>query len=70
MTALQISIIEIPQISAKIMTKFDSDRVLKLIGVAYKHSYSPIVVTEYMHNGDLVNYLRDESNVSLWKIYF
>ncbi|PAV73576.1 hypothetical protein WR25_00775 isoform H [Diploscapter pachys] len=47
---------------AKIMTKFDSDRVLKLIGVAYKHSYSPIVVTEYMHNGDLVNYLRDESN--------
>lgn len=50
--------------SGLIMSNFIHPRLLKLIGIAFTDEKCPIIVTEFMVNGDLVTYLRNKENVS------
>ena len=45
------------------MAEFHNENVLKLLGVMVDESHRPILVTEFMKNGDLAAFLRDEENV-------
>ena len=46
---------------ALVMKDFNHPRVLHLIGVVFSDSGSPMVVTPFMANGDLLAFLRDDS---------
>ena len=45
---------------ALIMKDFCHHRVLHLIGVSFSDDMSPLVVTPFMANGDLLAFLRDD----------
>ena len=45
------------------MAEFHNENVLKLLGVMVDESQRAILVTEFMKNGDLAAFLRDEENV-------
>uniref|UniRef100_A0A914XTE0 Protein kinase domain-containing protein n=1 Tax=Plectus sambesii TaxID=2011161 RepID=A0A914XTE0_9BILA len=46
-----------------IMENFKHPRVMPLIGISFTtDNFAPIIVTEFMANGDLVKYLRDANN--------
>ncbi|CAJ0942209.1 unnamed protein product, partial [Mesorhabditis belari] len=42
-----------------LMSKFDHPRVMRLIGIAFDQDFTPIIVTEYMSNGDLLKFVKD-----------
>lgn len=44
------------------MARFNHPRIMQLIGIAFTDQRFPIIVTDYMSNGDLVTYLRDRQN--------
>jgi len=46
------------------MKEFDHPNVLSLIGVALDFDSLPLVVLPFMRHGDLLSYVRNESNVS------
>jgi serine/threonine protein kinase len=52
------------------MRHFDHPRVLNLIGISINAQYSPLIITPYMHNGDLLTYLRKSSSVSVFVYIF
>ncbi len=45
------------------MKDFKHHHVLTLIGVCFEEDGSPIVVLPYMQNGDLLSYIREETNM-------
>ena len=46
------------------MTDLDHERILKLIGVMTDENRRPVLITEFMVNGDLGEFLRNDENVS------
>ncbi|KAF8354699.1 svh-2 [Pristionchus pacificus] len=44
------------------MDRFDHPRVMTLVGISFNEERMPIIVTDYMENGDLAKYLRDVKN--------
>ncbi|GMT07045.1 hypothetical protein PENTCL1PPCAC_29219, partial [Pristionchus entomophagus] len=44
------------------MDRFDHPRVMTLVGISFNEDRMPIIVTDYMENGDLAKYLRDVKN--------
>ena len=52
------------------MRYFDHPRVLHLIGISINAQYSPLIITPYMHNGDLLTYLKKSSSVSVFLYIF
>ena len=46
------------------MKEFDHPNVLCLVGVSRDYDGMPLVVLPYMRHGDLLSYIRNESNVS------
>ena len=47
------------------MREFDHPHILTLIGIALdKEGDMPLVILPYMRHGDLLSYIRDETNVS------
>ncbi len=45
------------------MKDFKYHHVLTLIGVCFEEDGSPIAVLPYMQNGDLLSYIREETNM-------
>ncbi|EYC09412.1 hypothetical protein Y032_0060g3101 [Ancylostoma ceylanicum] len=45
------------------MDRFNHPNLMQLIGIAFTDGKIPIIVTDYMENGDLRTYLRDDSKV-------
>lgn len=45
-----------------VMAQFEHPRLLQLIGIALSEEHTPIIVTDFMVNGDLVTYLRNKEN--------
>lgn len=45
------------------MDSFNHPNLMQLIGIAFTDGKIPIIVTDYMENGDLRTYLRDDSKV-------
>lgn len=54
---------------ALIMKDFDHENILSLIGICLGKDHMPLVVLPYMAHGDLLSYLRNVNNVSLFKKY-
>jgi hypothetical protein len=52
------------------MRHFDHPRVLNLIGISVNAKYSPLIITPYMQNGDLLTYLKKSSSVSVFLYIF
>ena len=44
------------------MKDFDHQNVMKLIGISFERN-SPIIITPFMANGDLLSYIRSDDNV-------
>ena len=53
---------------ALIMHEFDHPNVLGLIGLSLPKDSLPIIITPYMKNGDLLNYMRNERAVPLTRM--
>ena len=53
---------------ALIMHEFDHPNVLSLIGLSLPKDSLPIIITPYMKNGDLLNYMRNERAVPLTRM--
>ncbi|VDO86820.1 unnamed protein product [Heligmosomoides polygyrus] len=45
------------------MNRFDHPHLMQLVGIALTDGRLPIIVTDFMENGDLRTYLRDDSKV-------
>ena len=45
------------------MQHFSHPRVMQLTGISFDEHFAPMIITPYMHNGDLLKYLREPSNV-------
>jgi serine/threonine protein kinase len=52
------------------MRYFDHPRVLRLIGISIDAQYTPLILTPYMQNGDLLTYLKKSSSVSVFLYIF
>jgi serine/threonine protein kinase len=55
------------------MRHFFHPRVLRLLGISIDAQYSPLIITPYMKNGDLLTYLKklkQSSNVSVFLYIF
>ncbi|GMT35456.1 hypothetical protein PFISCL1PPCAC_26753, partial [Pristionchus fissidentatus] len=44
------------------MDRFNHPRVMNLVGISFNEERMPILITDYMENGDLAKYLRDVQN--------
>ena len=47
------------------MREFDHPNIVRLIGIALDKEDMPLVVLPFMQHGDLLTYIRDESNVCI-----
>ena len=45
------------------MRNFHHDRVMTLTGISFDDNNAPMIITPYMHNGDLQKYIMDAANV-------
>lgn len=45
------------------MSNFAHDHILPLIGIAFDSCFNPYIITPFMHNGSLLAYLRNTTNV-------
>jgi proto-oncogene tyrosine-protein kinase Met len=48
---------------ALLMNELNHCNVLKLRGISFDTDYSPLVLSPYMKNGDLLTYIRDTKNL-------
>lgn len=46
------------------MKDFDNSHVLSLVGIAFINGWLPLIVTPYMANGNLLDYIGNFSNVN------
>ena len=46
------------------MQEFDHPNILRLIGITLDKEEMPLVILPFMQHGDLLSYIRDETNVS------
>jgi len=49
---------------ALMMTQFDHQHVLNIVGISFDANSLPMVVLPFMQHGDLLSFIRDEHNVS------
>jgi hypothetical protein len=52
------------------MQRFDHARILPIIGISFYADNSPLIITPYMHNGSVLDYIRNANNVCVFNDLF